>query len=279
MIDIAYPCRHVFKVRTPDHRGWLRTKKAYDEEAFERVMGLLDYHMPLGMAAYHFHGDLDNPAFLSYPEIDLDVEAIFLSAQPFLERIRNRHRGLTAPIAHRMGEYVLTIDPSFECIYFDIVDGKNVQLTGSMEIVPVSFRQARAFVEAHHRHCCPPHTHKFSLGLAWKGGGPLPGVAVTSTPKARLGFDEKTLEINRVCVFPPTQNGCTRLYGAAVSAGRAMGYRHFVTYTLLSEDASSVRAAGFHFAGLTRPGGWNRPSRRRDNNKYPNEHKKRWMRE
>lgn len=40
-------------------------------------------------------------------------------------------------------------------------------------------------------------------------------------------------------------------------------YVRFVTYTLPSEPGTSLRAAGFHFDGLTDGGEWSRPSRPR----------------
>ena len=42
-----------------------------------------------------------------------------------------------------------------------------------------------------------------------------------------------------------------------------MGYRKLVTYTLVTEPGSSLRAAGYRFVGKVRGRSWHTPSRPR----------------
>jgi len=112
-----------------------------------------------------------------------------------------------------------------------------------LELVPLTQRQARAFVAEHHRHATPPRGDVFRVGL--EQAGELVGVAIAGRPVARILDDGRTLEVTRLCLRPGVPNGCSRLYAACCRAGAALGYRRIVTYTLESEPGSSVRAAGF----------------------------------
>jgi hypothetical protein len=70
------------------------------------------------------------------------------------------------------------------------------------------------------------------------------GVVVVGLPKARLAMDGWTLEITRLATNG-TRNACSLLYGAARRAAFALGYTRILTYTLASENGSSLRASGF----------------------------------
>jgi len=109
-------------------------------------------------------------------------------------------------------------------------------------VVPITLKQARAFVEAHHRHNGPPRGWKFGLGL--QTGETLVGVATAGRPVARHYDDGKTLEVNRTCT-DGTPNGNSMLYGAVWRAAKAMGYRRCITYTQADESGTSLRAAGW----------------------------------
>lgn len=144
-----------------------------------------------------------------------------------------------------------------------------------MNIVPVALAQAKAFVNDNHRHNKAPVSHKFSIGL--QDGGTLIGVAIVGRPIARLLDDGWTAEVTRVCVLPNHRNANSMLYGAAVRAAKAMGYRRIITYTLPSESGSSLKAAGFRLDGTTsHKSGWDTPSRPRAND-TPVGLKNRWV--
>jgi hypothetical protein len=111
-----------------------------------------------------------------------------------------------------------------------------------LELVPVKRDTARAFVRDHHRHSRPPIGDVIRTGLA--DDGVLVAVAMAGRPVARCFDDGTTLEVLRVCTLGH-DNACSRLYGALARAAKALGYRRLITYTLVTEPGSSLRAVGF----------------------------------
>jgi len=134
----------------------------------------------------------------------------------------------------------------------------------TLEIVPVDFAQACAFVAAHHRHHKPPVGHKFSIGV--EDDGLLVGVAIVGRPVSRvLAADPiRTLEVTRSAT-DGTRNANSKLYAAARAAAFAMGYDRLITYTQDGESGASLRAAGYRVIAQRPPRrGWNAPSRQRE---------------
>lgn len=115
-----------------------------------------------------------------------------------------------------------------------------------LSLVPVSLKDANAFVAEHHRHHKPTRGHKFSIGCEMDGR--LVGVAIVGRPVSRYLDNGWTLEVNRLCTTGE-RNACSMLYAAAARAAKAMGYRKIITYTLDSEPGASLRAAGWTCAG------------------------------
>ena len=113
-------------------------------------------------------------------------------------------------------------------------------------VVPVTLRQASAFVAVHHRHHPPPRGCRFCLGVADEEQ--LHGVAIVGRPVARHLDDGRTLEVNRTCT-DGTPNANSMLYGASWRAARALGYLRLVTYTQATESGSSLRGAGWRVIG------------------------------
>lgn len=123
-----------------------------------------------------------------------------------------------------------------------------------MEIVPITLREASAFIAEHHRHNKPPRGWKFGVGL--RRNGVLVGVATAGRPVARALDDGRTLEVNRTCT-DGTRNANSMLYGAVWRAAKAMGYRRCVTYTQADETGASLKAAGWvRVAELPARGSW-----------------------
>lgn len=91
-----------------------------------------------------------------------------------------------------------------------------------LEIVPMTLREANAFVKQNHRHHGPVAGHKFSIGLS--DGSKIVGVAIVGRPVSRHLDDGWTLEVNRLCT-DGSRNACSMLYAAAWRAARAMGYK------------------------------------------------------
>jgi hypothetical protein len=110
-----------------------------------------------------------------------------------------------------------------------------------MKIVPITLKQAQAFVREHHRHNKPPVGWKFGVGLT-NANGELIGVATAGRPVARMLAG--ALEVNRTCTTGE-RNANSMLYGAVRRAAVALGYTQIYTYTQQDECGSSLRAAGF----------------------------------
>lgn len=129
----------------------------------------------------------------------------------------------------------------------------------TLELVPVSQREARAFVAAHHRHNGAVQGDIIRAGLALDGT--LIAVAQAGRPTAPGLQDGRSLEVTRVCTLG-TRNACTRLHGAIGRAAKALGWRTLWTYTLESEDGSSLRAAGYVLDGVLEERDWSTQSGR-----------------
>lgn len=116
-----------------------------------------------------------------------------------------------------------------------------------LSLIAVTLKTANAFVAAHHRHHKPVTGHKFSIGC--ETGGRLVGVAIVGRPVSRYLDDDLTLEVTRLCTTGE-RNACSMLYSAAARAAKAIGYHKIITYTLDTEHGASIRAAGWHCAGV-----------------------------
>jgi hypothetical protein len=131
----------------------------------------------------------------------------------------------------------------------------------TLELVPVTFKDACAFIAKYHRHHLPPQGHKFSLAVAL--GGTIVGVVTVGRPVARHRDDGLTLEVTRNCT-DGTPHVASKLYAAAWRATRALGYKRLITYTLETEAGTSLKAAGWKVIGESPGGSWSCPSRPRD---------------
>jgi hypothetical protein len=138
---------------------------------------------------------------------------------------------------------------------------------------PISLRDARAYVEAVHRHHEKPQGGKFALA-AWHEGKHV-GVAIVGRPVSRALDDGWTAEVIRVAT-DGTRNACSFLYGASKRAAQAMGYRKVVTYTLIEESGASLRAVGWKRAGVTDGGTWRCAARPCAKDTHPTQSKIRW---
>lgn len=142
----------------------------------------------------------------------------------------------------------------------------------ALALVPMTLREARAFVAQHHRHHQPPQGGLFALGAELAGA--VAGVVIVGRPVARMLADDFTAEVTRLCSLG-AKNVCSFLYGAAWRAARSLGYRRLVTYTLPEEGGASLRAAGWRLIGEAGGGSWSRSARARVDT-HPLQAKLRW---
>jgi hypothetical protein len=102
----------------------------------------------------------------------------------------------------------------------------------SLQLCPVTLREARAWVTEHHRHHEAPVGGLFAVGVM--SGPSIVGVAIVGRPVARMLVDDFTAEVTRCCT-DGSRNACSMLYRACWRAARALGYQRLVTYTLEQE--------------------------------------------
>lgn len=154
------------------------------------------------------------------------------------------------------------------------MNASSIQNAG-LELKPLAFAEAKAFIAEKHRHHKPPQGHKFSIGAyCW---GRLVGVAVVGRPIARMADDGFTAEVTRLCT-DGHENACSLLYGAAARAAKAMGYRRIITYVLETEAGAPLRASGWVREAKAGGGSWSRGDRPRED-KHPLVRKVRWSRQ
>ena len=129
-----------------------------------------------------------------------------------------------------------------------------------LNLQPITYKEACAFIADHHRHHLPPQGWKF--GIAVNNGQRVVGVVTVGRPVARMLDDGLTLEVTRCCT-DGTKNACSMLYGAAWRAAKALGYQRLITYTLAEEAGTSLVAAGWKEIGNRGGGQWGREGRPR----------------
>lgn len=130
----------------------------------------------------------------------------------------------------------------------------------TLTLQPITLREARAYVEANHRHHGAPQGGIFAI--ACSEGDEIRGVVIVGRPVAHMLQDGWTAEVTRLCT-DGAKNACSMLYAAAWRAARAMGYRRLITYTLESEPGVSLAASGWRCVGAAGGGTWNRRGRPR----------------
>lgn len=129
-----------------------------------------------------------------------------------------------------------------------------------LQLQPITFKEASAFVRTHHRHHLPPVGWKF--GIAVNDGAKVVGVVTVGRPVARHADDGATLEVTRCCT-DGTRHAASMLYGAAWRAAKALGFTRLITYTLKEEPGTSLKAAGWTALYETPGRSWSCPSRPR----------------
>jgi hypothetical protein len=132
----------------------------------------------------------------------------------------------------------------------------------SLILVPISLKDAMAFVRRVHRHHAPPQGGLFAVACAEQDATEPCGVAIVGRPVSRMLQDGWTAEVTRLAT-DGSKNACSMLYAASWRAARALGYRRLLTYILDSEPGTSLKAAGWKLVGQAGGGLWNRTNRPR----------------
>ena len=147
-------------------------------------------------------------------------------------------------------------------------------MSKTLEIIPITLKEANAFVAQHHRHHKPVTGHKFSIAVGDVKRDEVVGVAIVGRPVSRHLDNGWTLEVNRLCT-DGTKDAYSMLYAAAWRAARAMGYKKLITYILESESGTSLKAAGWKCIGKCGGLRWT-GERRPEVDLYPAQMKIKW---
>lgn len=86
-----------------------------------------------------------------------------------------------------------------------------------LELVPITLKEANAFVERYHRHHKPVVGHKFSIAAS--DGEKIVGVAIVGRPVSRYLDNGLTLEVNRLCT-DGTRNACSFFVFGSMESGK-----------------------------------------------------------
>jgi hypothetical protein len=130
-----------------------------------------------------------------------------------------------------------------------------------LHVTPITLREARSYVDLHHRHLHAPAGGKIAIAVA-DAHGRLRGVAILGRPVARHLDTGSVLEVTRVAT-DGCANACSALYGCAQRLATLLGYARVITYTRGDERGTSLRAAGWTPIRRTRGGAWSRLGRSR----------------
>lgn len=133
-------------------------------------------------------------------------------------------------------------------------------MSAKLEIVPITQKEANAFVKKHHRHHRPVVGSVFQI--ACSVNGEVVGVVIVGRPVARRLDNGWTLEVNRCCTNG-AKNACSILYSAAWRVAKNLGYKRLITYILNTENGASLKAANWKCLGEAGGGNWNVKSRPR----------------
>lgn len=146
----------------------------------------------------------------------------------------------------------------------------------SLEIAPLTLKQANELVATLHRHHKPAVGHRFSIGV--RSDGVWHGAAIVGRPVGRKNPQYAWAEVTRL-VTDGTKNACSILYAACARICREMGFERVQTFILESEGGVSLKAAGWSFDTFSEGGDWNVPTRGGRRTDQPQCRKARWIKD
>lgn len=147
----------------------------------------------------------------------------------------------------------------------------------TLEIVPLTLKQANDLVSELHRHHKPVVGHRFSIGVKDETGA-LHGAAIVGRPTGRKNPQYDWAEVTRL-VTNGEKNACSILYAACARIAKEMGFKRIQTFILEEETGVSLKAAGWKYEQMSEGGNWNVPSRGGRRTDQPQQAKQRWKKE
>jgi len=159
--------------------------------------------------------------------------------------------------------------------------GCHPMLDYKLQVRPVSFRDASAFVRAHHVHAGPPTTWRFGSSLF--NGWTMLGVVMVGNPVARAFMNRGMVEVTRLAVRRDVEpmlraGACSELYSWSAAEAQRRGFSEIISYTRGDEDGASLRAANWMRTADIPGRGWHSARRPRSNANNAFVAKVRWSR-
>ena len=108
----------------------------------------------------------------------------------------------------------------FHYISKEMVFIDKLMIYPSLQLKPITYRQACEFIRLHHRHHDPPQGCKFCVGAFV--GEAMAACAVCGRPVSRELDNGEVCEITRLC-SDGTPNACSFLYGLAAGSRKPWG--------------------------------------------------------
>lgn len=147
-------------------------------------------------------------------------------------------------------------------------DAPSWTLDYGLELAPIDWQAARAFVAEHHRHSKIPRGWKCGASIRTVDTGEVIAVGMLGRPGNRILQSRGWLEITRVCVadIAPhrlTWNACSMLYGWSSREAFKRGAPVVCTYTEAQESGHSLKASSFTRTSFVKGRQWNCKSRPR----------------
>jgi len=259
-----------------------RDTTVYNDREFTMILDRYGGYLPCNVSACHFDAKKGpHPVFYTNPAISLPIYELTRPKSMIPDGLRlycKRGPRSGVPILRRYFDFVWTEQEDNPGGLLAFVDGKEYSFLSEYEARPTNLVRACEYINSMHRHNVAPQGHKFSIELTSLGF--RVGVLIASEPKARHLNDGYTLELNRCCADERYHNVCSALNGKAVRMGKEMGYRRFISYTLMTESGASLKGSGFRKDGIVKgkKEGWSSKSRpRKMPERYPIGDKQRWV--
>ncbi len=113
---------------------------------------------------------------------------------------------------------------------------------------PIELKDAQNYIDTLHRHHKASVRDKFRVAAKDIESGKIVGVAQVGRPVARRLCDGYTLEVTRLCT-DGSKDVCSFLYSRCARIAKELGYKQIITYTLETEEGTSLKASGWTLCG------------------------------
>lgn len=128
------------------------------------------------------------------------------------------------------------------------------ELVHDRGICPITFHDARKFIQTHHSYLAAPRGCLFCVAAFVAND--IVAVAIVNRPINPTMDDGVTAEISRLCTHDAPRNTATALIRRVLQATRAIGYHRLITYVDGNRDGATWKAANFTVTAVTSRRQW-----------------------